>query len=164
MYKSLLGSPEAVMMIINSFAADPSLGIVGPELLFKSIKGHLNDNLQNIKTIWGLDNQNTALPNQWGFFAGSCFWVRPLPLQPLAQVCKGLIYEDDNAKIDGQLAHAIERLIGLYISQADLNAGLVTINDHNNIITITKTTLPKELANEQIILSLFRYIQKELHL
>ena len=126
MLQSTLGKEDLVRLILEKFTENPDLGMVGPLQLYKSGRSLMYDNLANIKKIRQFIPEKQPLPADWGFFPGSCFWARPDALLPLAKAVRQLIYEDDNTKSDGQLAHAIERLFGLAIMEAGKIIGLVS--------------------------------------
>ena len=128
MLQATLGSSELVSLILDKFAAFKNLGMTGPALLYKSSKALMYNNLGNIRKIRQLMPGKPVIPEDWGFFPGSCFWARPASLATLAETVKQLDFEDDNTQTDGQLAHAAERLFGLAVMEAGLSLGLVSIS------------------------------------
>lgn len=125
MIESALGTTGMVSLILNSFASDPSLGIIGPSLLYKSCEELMYENEENFNRIWQLLYNNISIPKNLGFFAGSCFWVRSESLRDLAALADELIFEDDNSKNDGQVAHAVERLFAAIVMNAGYSYGLI---------------------------------------
>jgi hypothetical protein len=163
MLQAVVGSPGIVKAILNSFAENESLGTVGPKLLYKSIRGHLNGNLNNLRTIWNMLSPSEVLPGQWGFFAGTCFWCRPQALLPLCNLNSLFAYKEDNNIIDGQTAHAIERLFGLIYLQAKHSFGLITLKPgFLEPAEIEIINPPGQPCSEQIIATLFKYIYNEI--
>jgi len=82
----------------------------------------------------------------WGFFAGSFFWARPILLERLAALAQ---FEGHDADRDGTLAHALERLIGLAPVALDGNLALV---DEDGALTLTRA--PGSPGHEPIIRTL----------
>ncbi|WP_266157788.1 glycoside hydrolase family 99-like domain-containing protein [Dyella silvatica] len=109
--------------ILSALRTDPSLGLIAAE-------GHL----QPLQCYWGANEANVAyLCRRIGitspvtetdqFIAGSMFWIRLAALRPLLDTHLGVWeFEDETGQIDGTLAHAVERVIGL----ASTNAGFST--------------------------------------
>ncbi len=122
---SILGSPEIASLILNEFAADPLLGMVGSDPLYVSARAHQYGNMKTVKTLWRYLHNGANVPDDWGFFAGTMFWARTEPLAKLAEILKKYNFEEDNSKTDGQLAHAFERLFGLSVFNAGCRIGLI---------------------------------------
>ena len=116
MLQSLLGSPAMVQRIWDRFSGDQSLGMVGDaryrfgaELLCHN-GPHYRRFCKALGIEPDIDNLN--------FFGGTMFWCRPAIMARLRDL--GLEVEDferppakdENNLRDGQMAHAIERLLG----------------------------------------------------
>lgn len=114
---SLLGSEENVSQILDSFAANPNLGIVTSD---DSVLG---------AEFWGGDRAIAAailrrvqldidhLP--LSFAAGSMYWIRAFVLQGLQALnLQEADFEEEAGQVDGTTAHAIERLIGMLALEA----------------------------------------------
>jgi O-antigen biosynthesis protein len=109
---NLIGSPEIAAGIVSLFS-DRRLGVVFPQHL-ADIRGILN---------WGYNyNMARALAQKMGatidknrvleFPSGSMFWGRSAALRPLLDL--NLTFDDfpeEDGRVDGTLAHAIERCI-----------------------------------------------------
>jgi lipopolysaccharide biosynthesis protein len=110
---SLVGSEEIVKSIINLFDKVPNLGVVSPRKHFhirNSMKWNNNlEKCQVLGKMMGLEiNHNSPLD----FPAGSMFWARSKALNKIISLDISIdSFEDSNLEKDGQLAHAIERLI-----------------------------------------------------
>ena len=113
-----LTSPDRVRAIIDGFAQEPTLGLVGPE-------GHL----QPLAEFWG-DNAHAMayLARRAGmpmprddddFVAGSMFWARLEALRPVLDAhLQDSDFETEDGQLDGTLAHAIERVIAAWAVHA----------------------------------------------
>lgn len=119
----LLPSAEGVDAILSLFEAAPALGMVSPTPfpgILPSYRWGATLNIAQTLTFeeqWPLpSDRNLAFP------AGSMFWARPaalLPLQDLAVPARAFVH--DPSMLDGTLAHAVERLIGVSCSVAGLS-------------------------------------------
>lgn len=114
MLDSLIGDSTTFAACAAAFARHPELQLIGPASLYLSARQHMLGNAPILEALFQ-HLQNRPLPNRdWGFFSGTMFWIRPELLPRLA--CYSLQnigkFETTYQK-DGQLAHAIERLLGL---------------------------------------------------
>lgn len=116
---SLLGSPEQITRILNAFATDRSLGQLTSR---GSVLG---------KKFWGADLDLTRellrrlemsfRPSQLRFAAGSMYWTRAFVLQGLRSLnLSADDFDEEDGKVDGTTAHAVERAIGLLTYEAGL--------------------------------------------
>lgn len=114
---SLLGSPETVKQVLETFAQRPELGILtGPG----SVLG---------PEYWG-DNEPTTrvllrrleLPlreEQLRFAAGSMYWIRGFLLQGLRALgTSEADFEPEEGQVNATTAHAVERIIGILAAEA----------------------------------------------
>lgn len=100
-----------------AFAADAGLGLVGPEGHHLVVADYLGGNAdwladlrQRMQTAWPA----AADAREDRFFSGSMFWLRLRALAPLFDA--GLSeadFEAESGQIDGTLAHALERSLGM---------------------------------------------------
>lgn len=105
--------------ILRGFRSDPALGIV-------ALQGHM----QPLSYYWGMNRENVSyLAARLGmdqptsesdlFPSGSMFWARLDALRPLLDAhLEDWEFEEEGGQIDGTLAHAIERVIGLCARQS----------------------------------------------
>jgi len=93
------------------------IGVVAPEghVLPSHLYWHMRSNKENVEilaSLAGISFEEGIFP----FVAGSMFWFKPKALEALLSID---INEDDfefeNNQIDGTLAHAIERFLGLLV-------------------------------------------------
>jgi lipopolysaccharide biosynthesis protein len=117
--EQLLGDRSNVEEILAAFRADPGLGVVtadgsvlGPEFW--------GDNQRNARELarrleFRLDDDSLS------FAAGSMYWCRGIVLQGLrALMMDASDFEHEHGQVNGTTAHAIERLMGVFTSEAGL--------------------------------------------
>ena len=116
MLQSLLGSPETVRRIWDRFSGDATLGMVGDARyrFGAELICHNAPQYSRLCKALGIEPDIDNL----SFFGGTMFWCRPAIMARLRDL--GLEVEDferppakgENDLRDGQMAHAIERLLG----------------------------------------------------
>lgn len=117
----LLPSETAVKKIKDTL--DTETALIGPKGHYVSYGEYIGSNEPGINSLLNkmyTDDQIVAIraqTSEYGYFGGSMFWISTEALRPLLDLY--LMPEDFEAEagqIDGTLAHAIERLIGLVAS------------------------------------------------
>lgn len=123
---AVLGSKPVVINILNAFDANDDLAHVGSALLYKSAKTHDGSNRPFMEQIHAVLYPEGEFPNDFGFFAGTMFWGRTKVFIPLAQAIREHFpFEKEKLEIDGQLAHAVERMFGAVVFKEKLKVGLI---------------------------------------
>ncbi|MCU0262806.1 MAG: rhamnan synthesis F family protein [Candidatus Nanopelagicales bacterium] len=115
----LVGSTGRIESILGLLATDLRIGIVAPA---RNVLGRefLGPNRRRVESL-AQQGRRTFDPDALWFPAGSMFWTRPEVLLPLAEV--GLTAQDfgpETAAVDGTLAHAVERYIGVLAHTQDM--------------------------------------------
>ncbi|WP_201218792.1 glycosyltransferase [Pseudomonas sp. S32] len=133
-YESLLPSPEVIKNVVSSLEHDPEVGMIGPEALYRSAKSLMYVNagkVQDVLTTLKIKPSS----DDWGFFAGTMFWIRGGLLRSLAQNFS-LLKEQavlDAAVVksggDGTWAHAMERIFGLLAPSKSMGNQALFISD-----------------------------------
>jgi lipopolysaccharide biosynthesis protein len=128
----LLGGPGAANGAIEMFERDPSIGMIGPRVFRLPKEGYGED------LAWSANRSMTlkiaermgvpADEFQLDFFSGTMFWVRPEALKPLAQLHLSADMPYESGLIDGDLPHAIERVL----STSVLVAGFKLANSNGH--------------------------------
>ena len=108
----LVGSPGRIEAILGLMAADRRIGMVAParNVLGREFLGPNRPRVEDLARTGGRGFD----PDRLWFPAGSMFWSRPEVLLPLADL--GLTAEDfgpETGAVDGTLAHAVERYLGV---------------------------------------------------
>jgi lipopolysaccharide biosynthesis protein len=100
----------------QAFKDQPSLGIAAAEGHILPVSRYIGGNESAMKFL--LPRLGLAGPtNDTPFVAGSMFWARLAALRPLLDANFGTWeFEAENGQVDGTLAHALERTIGLAVS------------------------------------------------
>lgn len=116
-YESLLSSYQFTNAIINRFESDHNIGLVGPEVLYRSANSLMYVNAPGVRDVFDL--LGVSYPkSDWGFFAGTMFWIRGSLLHALASnfhAIQHLASQDSKVAAsggDGTWAHAMERIFG----------------------------------------------------
>lgn len=113
----LIGSDEQVRQIVSRFEHDPNVGVIGSGR-FRLPNEYISDEgawAENRDMTLKLAAQMGVSPDDFelDFFAGTMFWISQ---NALAQIQKLNLTIDDfpmeNGAVDGQLAHAVERVFG----------------------------------------------------
>jgi lipopolysaccharide biosynthesis protein len=114
-----LVEPARVEKITAAFEGDPALGCVGPEGHYLPLSvywGWNEDNVRQLCVRMGLPEPDVA---HYRFCAGSMFWVRLQALRPLLDAHLGeWEFPAEGGYVDGTIAHAIERALGLAVEGA----------------------------------------------
>jgi lipopolysaccharide biosynthesis protein len=115
----LVGSPERIQRIVDLMARDPRIGMVAAprNVLGQEFLGPNRSRVEALARQGGLSFD----PDRLWFPAGSMFWTRPEVLLPLTDL--GLTADDfgpETGAIDGTLAHAVERYLGVVAASQGL--------------------------------------------
>lgn len=94
--------------------------MVGPEGHFVSFKKYMGGSGQHVETLLSKTHdvqtarQVMSKADQYGFFAGTMFWASLETLRPLLDLyLMPEDFESEHGQIDGTMAHAVERVLGL---------------------------------------------------
>jgi lipopolysaccharide biosynthesis protein len=111
----LLGAPGAANAAIDMFERDPSIGMIGPRVFRLPKKGYpdsLSWSANRPMTLKIAERMGLPADNfQLDFFGGTMFWVRPEALKPLRDLGLAADMPYESGLIDGDLPHAIERVL-----------------------------------------------------
>jgi hypothetical protein len=116
----LLGSKKVVASLVNTFDANPKLGLVAPW-----------DNLCEYSKLPGMNKEMVsnlahrmvaAEISKFPFPKGSMFWARMAAMEPLMSAnIRPEEFAPEAGQMDGTIAHAIERVFGLSALKAGFN-------------------------------------------
>ncbi|WP_158806328.1 rhamnan synthesis F family protein [Acidisoma sp. L85] len=147
--KLLLGSTELVGDILAAFSTRRHLLMVGPHDLYRSAHYMAYNNRRMIVEVCDA-LEKPADTIDWGFFAGTMFWIRGSRLATLARSHKALIAATQKQAFgkeltgrDGSVAHALERVWGVLSSSKVREIGLTYRCDAE----LTKFSLRVEADN-----------------
>ncbi len=119
-----LASESTINAILTLFQRDPNVCLVGPRSLYVHGPTHIHENESKIQAIFQQFYPKTIIPKEWGFFAGTMFWMRPQLLADKARIInRGFDFKADMPGVDGTMAHALERIFGLIPAVEGLKIG-----------------------------------------
>lgn len=121
-FNKLLGSDQIVNTVITTLHENSVIGIIGPKNHVISSQRYWGSNIETTGKL--ADDLGIPFSEdiRFCFVAGSMFWAKPKALRFLLQLTiKRSDFEPEPIPPDGTLAHACERIIGLYINQSDFN-------------------------------------------
>ena len=121
MVNSLLPKNKQLMKKIYKIIEDKKTAIIGPADQYLSLKVNFDANglymdriLRKIFTVEIVNKVLQTNREDYGFFAGTMFWVRLDAIAPILKIgLNSLDFETEKGQIDGTLAHALERLFCL---------------------------------------------------
>lgn len=115
MLDSLIGSPQNVDTAINAFQKNDDLALIGAGAIYQSAHKLMYENKNNIRNLLKDCYKREEVPkNDWGFFAGTMFWIKTELLSNLAEHIKSIHSTiTPGYQKDGKLEHALERVFGL---------------------------------------------------
>jgi glycosyltransferase involved in cell wall biosynthesis/lipopolysaccharide biosynthesis protein len=144
----VLGSRRQVDQIITGFRDDPKVMLAGARQLFLYGPAYLWQNADGIDKLAGSLLNGFDFRNQdWGFVAGTCFWIRTgilLRLKALQIDWQPGAYADD-----GTPAHVLERMFGMLVA---IDRGVVLLSDQRDGASLPQpsTGFPASLSRERI--------------
>ena len=111
--RCLLGNTENINEIIRASFGEQGIKLIGPKAFYKSGRKSIPETLDKIAwTVQEMGLSEELSQENWGYFAGTMFWVKPRILLGLSRYfCDHALYSSVYM-VDGQFEHAIERLIG----------------------------------------------------
>lgn len=112
MFDALAATPDRVAQTVELFRSNPRVLMAGPEQFW--LNGADFDlgsgpRLREFAADLGLG----ALTEDWGFFAGTCFWIDAELARLIAETSPMTAFDEVEVSRDGQTAHAVERLFSL---------------------------------------------------
>ena len=127
--EGVLGNPGQVRQILAWFKHDPDLAMVGAGQLYLDGPRLLGPNATALESLFRrLEGQDLPMPDQWGFFAGSMFWIRPRMLRSLLGANLPPLFDEDKRSTHGRTADAVERLFGLIAATRGRRIGLTDVS------------------------------------
>src|SRR5918995_4080785 len=129
MMEKLLGTPETVVTIKRAFDQHADWGIIGPYGHVVPHTFYWTQNAENVvRLAKSLDIPTEAI--EFSYVAGSMFWFRPEALSLILRLgFRTEDFEPEQGKIDGTLAHAIERCFGMFANHTGYKIAESSSND-----------------------------------
>lgn len=135
----VLGDSAQIERTISTFHTDPTVMLAGAKQLFVYGPTHLMNNTDHIRKhftpLLGDFDFETA---DWGFIAGTCFWIRSTILLKIKAQLDNLEINLVTYADDGTLSHAMERMFGLMVAVDNGKLLLHDVLDHENSKIVTE--------------------------
>lgn len=167
--EGLIGTPSVFYNSLEQLQSHKNWSMAGLMPFFLSANKLMLNNLSNVQKLaehWQVD-----INEDWGFFAGSLYWIKPDKFLAAAKrLLKNKHWFNESFEKDGQMAHAVERLItkvalsdgaiGLFLplndNKKDNQSLLVSSSDHkyaiNRVTTKELIESFKSLAKDSSVL------------
>lgn len=144
----VLGSRRQVDQIIADFRGDPQVMMAGARQLFLYGPAYLWKNADGIEDLAGPLLQGFDFRMQdWGFVAGTCFWIRTSILLRLKEL--QIDWQPGAYADDGTPAHVLERMFGMMVA---IEGGIVLLSDQRDGDALPQrvTGFPGTMSRERI--------------
>lgn len=133
--QSVLPGRQGTGKLLAALYDNPDVQLAGPQALFLSAHAMMFGNrswLERLTAELGM-----SLERDWGFFAGSMFWCRPQALAGLAATVAGHAFEQESGQQDGELAHAVERLVAGVIGPQEQRVLLLSAQANSDDVALS---------------------------
>lgn len=144
----VLGSRRQVDQIVAGFREDPQVMLAGARQLFLYGPAYLWKNADGIDDLAGPLLQGFDFRSRdWGFVAGTCFWIRTRILLRLKAL--QIDWQPGAYVNDGTPAHVLERMFGMLVA---IDGGTVLLSDQRDSEAPPQpvTGFPESLSRERI--------------
>jgi hypothetical protein len=152
--RSLVADTASLHVVLAAFRDNPNLALAGPAELYVSAKLLMYENRLLLKQLHQQLEPVDFMPDDWGFFAGSMFWVRVDAMLPIAAAANQIATasrcdQEQIANGDGSLAHALERALGWAAHNHQI--GLISSADSLKSNFVSSDSVMKIVHNEKSI-------------
>lgn len=147
-----IGSAARVAQFERLFRDNRDVLLGGPRELFLYGPSYLMGNSTHLDEMlqkFELDFDYRA--RDWGFFAGTFFWVRREVTDRLLDCVSAEAFRDETVRRDGQLAHAVERLFGILPRALGGRVALASCADTTGEVA-TEVGFPANLNREKCLI------------
>lgn len=119
MFDALAATPERVAKLIALFRSEPRLLMAGPsQFWLKDPNFELGNATRLEEFMVRLEFGGGTVARDWGFFAGTCFWIDAELAGLVAEAVPADEFVESSVTRNGQTAHAVERLFSLVAAMA----------------------------------------------
>lgn len=148
--RGVLGSQAQVKRTIELFQTDPNVKLAGSRQLYLHGPSNLWSNAENIRGMFGdLIMDFDYKSKDWGFFGGTCFWIRTDILIAIRDQMRRIELKPAAYVDDGTPAHAAERMFGML---PVAKGGKIILNDVIDLDARSTETkaFPPDLPQERV--------------
>ncbi|WP_167767252.1 glycosyltransferase [Jannaschia formosa] len=150
--RGVLGSRSQVDRILRAFETDPRLTLAGARQLYLHGPSNMRKNNENFGTLFGgMAGDFDYMTADWGFIAGTCFWIRSAALEEIRRALGPIEFQPSAYTDDGTIAHSIERGFGMV---AALRGGRTLLSDVSDLERVEVVeAFPADGRREQVVVS-----------
>lgn len=154
LFDGVLGSSELCKDIVHKLTKENILGLIGAECLCRSANYIMYGNRDLVNKLFDMCAISTQ-EMDWGFIAGTMFWIRGELLKPLADLYSQIYemfreIEDVNTGGDGTYAHAMERFFGVLPCSKGYRMGLSYQCDLEGKVFKVRTLDSQDLSRDSL--------------
>lgn len=114
MFDALAATPSRVAQTVELFRTNPRVLMAGPEQFWLDGSDFDLGSGQRLRAFaTDLGFGGNLLAQDWGFFAGTCFWIDAELASLISDAAPQAAFTEIEVERNGQTAHAVERLFSL---------------------------------------------------
>lgn len=114
MFDAIAATPARVAQTVDLFRSNPKVLMAGPEQFWLNGSDFDLGSGQRLRAFAAeLGFGENLLAQDWGFFAGTCFWIDAELASLISDAVSQTAFTEVEVERDGQTAHAVERLFSL---------------------------------------------------
>lgn len=126
MFDALAATPDRIAQTVELFRSNPRVLIAGPKQFWlNGADFELGSGPRLCEFLAELGIGDGAVNQDWGFFAGTCFWIDAELAGLIAEALPMSVFDEAKVTSSGQAAFAVERLFSLVCIALGGQVGLI---------------------------------------